>query len=109
MFRMLQEAAVMPPGPSLRHIFLAALSPPGFWHHAWHTASMWLNEYQLCKLNGKQPPPEPQGNPAVPGWLKDMGEFPSYTKTGLFLLCLEYSDNLSPFVNRVALLGLPPG
>lgn len=90
MFRMLQEAAVMPPGPSLRHIFLAALSPPGFWHHAWHTASMWLNEYQLCKLNGKQPPPEPQGNPAVPGWLKDMGEFPSYTKTGLFLLCLEY-------------------
>lgn len=34
------------------------------------------------------------------GQLKDMGGFTSSTETGLFLFCLEYSDNLSSFVNR---------
>lgn len=49
---------------------------------------------------------EPQGNSAVPAWLKDWGAgewkrgFPSSTETGLFLFCLEYNDNLSSFVNR---------
>lgn len=35
-----------------------------------------------------------------PGRLKAVRGFPSSAKTGLFLFCLEYSDNLSSFVNR---------